>query len=80
MALDHSRLGLGLLDRDTSFPNTDRPRPVNNICYFFPTEIYRFQENFTSASNLFVLNKGAVSVDEAHDRMQTQNKTLQQDF
>ena len=33
-------------------PNTDRPRPMNNIFIFFTT---KFQENFTSASKLCVL-------------------------
>ena len=36
----------------TVSPNTDRPRPVNNIFIFFTT---KFQENFTSASKLCVL-------------------------
>ena len=42
----------------TVSPNTDRPRPVNNIYIFCPTEIWKFQENFTWASNLCVLKKG----------------------
>ena len=39
----------------TVSPNTNRPRPVNNIFIFFPTEIQKFQENFRSLSNLCVL-------------------------
>ena len=39
----------------TISPNPNRPRPVNNIFIFFPTEIQKFQENFPSLSNLCVL-------------------------
>ena len=31
-------------DRGHSFSQNDRPRPVNNIYIFFPTEIWKFQE------------------------------------
>ena len=50
----------------------DRPRPVNNIFICFPTEIKKFQENLTSASNLYVLKKGAfVLMSKARDQLQT---------
>ena len=35
--------------------NTDRPKPVNNIFIFFPTKIWNFPGNFTSASTVRVL-------------------------
>ena len=38
----------------TASPNTDRPRPVNNI-FFFPTQISKFQKKFPSLSNVSVL-------------------------
>ena len=41
----------GTQTEGTVSPNTDRPRPVNNIFIFFTT---KFQENF-SASKLCVL-------------------------
>ena len=56
----------------TVSPNTDRPRPVSNIFFFF----LKFQENFTSASNLCVLKKGAfvLMLFKARDRLQTKTK------
>ena len=52
-----------------------RPR-VNNIFIFFPSEIKTFQGNFTSASNLCVLKKGAfvLMLFKARDRLQTKTK------
>ena len=41
----------GTQTEGTVSPNTDRPRPVNNIFIFFLLR-FEFQENFTSASNL----------------------------
>ena len=50
----------------TVSPHTDQPRPVNNIFI-----IFKFQENFTSASNLHcTCVVGRVRVDEARDRLQ----------
>ena len=57
-------------------PNTDRPRPVNNIFIFFLLRIKSFRKSFL-VSNLCV-EVGRVHVDEARDRLQT--KTLQHDF
>ena len=44
--------------------------------YFFPTEILKFHGNFTSASNLCVLKKGAfvLMLFKARDRLQTKTK------
>ena len=55
----------------TVSPNTDRPRPVNDIFIFFPL---RFK--FTSASNLCVLKKGTfvLMLFKARDRLQTKRK------
>ena len=39
----------------TVYPNTDRPRLVNNIFIFFLLRYKLFQENFPSLSNLCVL-------------------------
>ena len=71
----------GTQTEGTVSPNTDRPRPVNNIFIFFLLR-FKFQENFTSASNLCVLKKGAFALMlfKARDRLQTTNKTLQHDF
>ena len=56
-------------------PNTNRPRPVNNI-FIFST---KFQENFTSASKLCD-EVGPVRFDEARDRLQTKTKHYSMTF
>ena len=48
-------LAVGTQTEGTVSPNTDRTRPVNNIFFYFPTEIQKYQENFPSLSNLGVL-------------------------
>ena len=66
----------GIQTEGTVSPNTDRPRPVNNIFIFFLLRIKSFRKSFL-VSNLCV-EVGRVHVDGARDRLQT--KTLQHDF
>ena len=60
----------GTQTEGTVSPNTDRPRPVNDIFFF------KFKENFTSAFNLCELKKGAfvLMLFKARDRLQTKTK------
>ena len=58
----------------TVSPNTDRPRPVNNIFIFSHWDL-KVSGKFTAASNLCVLKKGAfVLLFKAPDRWQTKTK------
>ena len=54
-------LGRSTQTERTVSPNADRPRPVNNI-FIFPTEIYKFQENFPSLFNQIALQPMCVEV------------------
>ena len=52
-------------------PNTDRPRPVNNIFIFSYRESFR--KSFLH-SPTYVCEVGDVHVDEARDRLKTKTK------
>ena len=57
--------GLEYSDQGHSFPNTDRPRSVNNIT----------QLRFKSVRKIFLyVEVGRICVDEAGDRLQTKTK------
>ena len=59
----------------TVSPNTDRPRPVNNIFIFFLLRFKSFRK--TSASNLSVLRKAAfvLMLIQSERSIANQNKT-----
>ena len=57
----------------TVSPNTDRPRPVNNIFIFFLLRYKSFRKISFTLQPMCV-EVGRVRVDEARDRLQTKTK------
>ena len=65
----------------TVSPSTDRPRPVNNIFIFFPTEPLKVSGKFYFSLQPICLEEGRVRMDVQSARsIANQNKTLQHDF
>ena len=65
----------------TVSPNTDRPRPVNNIFIFFLLRFKSFKKLYFSLQPMSV-EEGRVRVDviQSARSIINQNKTLQHDF
>ena len=60
----------GTQTEGTVSPNTDRPRPMNNIFIFFHLRFKSFRKIILTFQ-LMCIEVGHVHVDEAHDRLQT---------
>ena len=58
----------------TVTPNTDRPRSVNNIFIFFQLRL-KSSRKISFTLQPMCVEVGRVRVDEARDRLQTENKT-----
>ena len=71
----------GTQTEGTVSPNTDRPRPVNNIFIFFLLRFKSFRKIYFSLQPMCV-EEGRVRVDVIQSARSTanQNKTLQHDF
>ena len=71
----------GTQTEGTVSPNTDRPRPVNNIFMFFLLRFKSSRKYYFSLQPMCV-EVGRARFDEARDRLQTKikNKTLQHGF
>ena len=61
----------GTQTEGTVSPNTDRPRPVKNIFYFFSNSDLKVSEKFSFTLQPKCVEVGRVRVDEARDRLQT---------
>ena len=72
----------GTQTEGTVSPNTDRPRPVNNIFMFFLLMRFKSSRKYYFSLQPMCMEVGRVRFDEARYRLQTkiQNKTLQHDF
>ena len=68
----------GTQTEGTVSPNTDRPRPVNNIFIFFQLRFKSFWKIFlhspTYVCFVSLLRRTRVRVNEARDRLQTKTK------
>ena len=63
----------GTQTEGTVSPNTDRPRPVNNIFIFFQLR-FKVSGKFSFTLQPMCVEVGPVRVDEARDRLQTKTK------
>ena len=64
----------GTQTESTVSPNTDRPRPVNNIFISFLLRFKSFRKIYSFTLQPMCVEVGRVFVDEARDRLQTKTK------